>query len=60
MPLDDLDKWVEEIQKEINEEAVKRYNEYIVELLQNPKKQLPKSKNGIEIGVGSGRFAALN
>jgi len=37
MPLDDLDKWVEEIQKEINEEAVKRYNEYIVELLQNPK-----------------------
>jgi len=22
------------------------------------KKQLPKSKNGVEIGVGSGRFAA--
>jgi nitrogen fixation NifU-like protein len=37
MPLDDLDKWVEEIQKEINEEEIKRYNKYIVELYQNPK-----------------------
>ena len=37
MPLDDLDKWVEEIQKEINEEEIRRYNKYIVELFQNPK-----------------------
>ncbi|NVM35013.1 MAG: iron-sulfur cluster assembly scaffold protein [Candidatus Lokiarchaeota archaeon] len=34
---DNLDKWVEEIQKEIIEEEIKRYNKYIVELLQNPK-----------------------
>jgi nitrogen fixation NifU-like protein len=37
MPDDELDKWVEELQKEIIEEEIKRYNEYIVELLQNPK-----------------------
>ncbi len=37
MPLDDLDKWVEEIQKEIDEEEIRRYNKYIVELYQNPK-----------------------
>ena len=37
MPIDDLDKWVEEIQKEIDEEEIKRYNKYIVELFQNPK-----------------------
>ena len=37
MPLDNLDKWVEEIQKEIIEEEIKRYNKYIVELLLNPK-----------------------
>ncbi len=37
MPTDNLDKWVEEIQKEIIEEEIKRYNKYIVELLQNPK-----------------------
>ena len=34
---DDLDKWVEEIQKQIIDEEIKRYNKYIVELLQNPK-----------------------
>ncbi|MFW9877141.1 MAG: iron-sulfur cluster assembly scaffold protein [Candidatus Thorarchaeota archaeon] len=33
----DLDKWVEEIQKEILEEEYRRYNEYIVSLIQNPK-----------------------
>jgi len=37
MPADNLDKWVEEIQKEIIEEEIKRYNKYIVELIQNPK-----------------------
>ncbi|MFX1365388.1 MAG: iron-sulfur cluster assembly scaffold protein [Promethearchaeota archaeon] len=37
MPSDNLDKWVEEIQKEIMEEEIKRYNKYIVELFQNPK-----------------------
>ncbi len=37
MPSDNLDKWVEEIQKEIFEEEVKRYNKYIVELFQDPK-----------------------
>jgi nitrogen fixation NifU-like protein len=37
MPLDDIDKWVEDLQKEIIEEAIMRYNEYIVELIQNPK-----------------------
>ena len=37
MPADNLDKWVEEIQKEIIEEEIKRYNKYIVELLLNPK-----------------------
>jgi len=37
MPLDDLDKWVQDIQKEIIEEAIMQYNEYIVELIQNPK-----------------------
>ena len=34
---DNLDKWVEEIQKEIIEEAIEKYNKYIVELIQNPK-----------------------
>ncbi len=34
---DNLDKWVEEIQKQIIEEEIKRYNKYIVELLLNPK-----------------------
>ncbi len=37
MSPDNLDKWVEEIQKEIIEEEIKRYNKYIVELLLNPK-----------------------
>ncbi|MFX0155868.1 MAG: iron-sulfur cluster assembly scaffold protein [Candidatus Hodarchaeota archaeon] len=37
MPLDNLDKWVEELQKEIIEEEIKRYNKYIVKLIQNPK-----------------------
>jgi len=37
MPVDNLDKWVEEIQKEIIEEEIKRYNKYIVELIRNPK-----------------------
>ena len=37
MPLDDLDKWVEEIQKEILEEEYRKYNEHIVNLIQNPK-----------------------
>ncbi|MFX0024636.1 MAG: iron-sulfur cluster assembly scaffold protein [Candidatus Hermodarchaeota archaeon] len=37
MPLDDIDKWVKELQKEIDEEEIKRYNKYIVELYQNPK-----------------------
>jgi len=37
MPPDDLDRWVEEIQKEIIEEEIRRYNKYIVELFQNPK-----------------------
>jgi len=37
MSPDNLDKWVEEIQKQIIEEEIKRYNKYIVDLLQNPK-----------------------
>ncbi|TKJ23191.1 MAG: iron-sulfur cluster assembly scaffold protein [Promethearchaeota archaeon Loki_b32] len=37
MSPDNLDKWVEEIQKEIIDEEIKRYNKYIVELLLNPK-----------------------
>jgi len=37
MAPDNLDKWVEELQKEIIEEEIKRYNKYIVDLLQNPK-----------------------
>ncbi len=37
MPIDDIDKWVKEIQKEIDEEEVRRYNKYIVKLFQNPK-----------------------
>jgi nitrogen fixation NifU-like protein len=37
MPTDNLDRWVEQIQKEIIEEEIRRYNKYIVELFQNPK-----------------------
>ena len=37
MPEDELDRWVEELQKEIIEQEIEKYNEYIVELLQNPK-----------------------
>ena len=37
MPIDDLDKYVEIIQKEIIEEENKRYNKYIVKLFHNPK-----------------------
>jgi len=37
MPNNNLNKWVEDIQKEIIEEEIKRYNKYIVELLQNPR-----------------------
>lgn len=37
MPVDNLDKWVEQIQKEIIEEEIKRYNKYVVELIQDPK-----------------------
>ncbi|MFW9940413.1 MAG: iron-sulfur cluster assembly scaffold protein [Candidatus Thorarchaeota archaeon] len=37
MTPDDLDKWVEEIQKEIINEEIRKYNEYIVSLMQNPK-----------------------
>ena len=37
MPDDNLDKWVEELQKEIIDQEIEKYNEYIVELLQNPK-----------------------
>ncbi|MFX0028672.1 MAG: iron-sulfur cluster assembly scaffold protein [Candidatus Hermodarchaeota archaeon] len=37
MSPDNLDKWVEEIQKEIIDEEVRRYNKYIVSLMQNPK-----------------------
>jgi nitrogen fixation NifU-like protein len=37
MPLDDIDKWVEEIQKEIDEEEAKRYNKRVVEFYKNPK-----------------------
>ncbi len=50
MPIDDIDKWVEELQKEIDEEEIKRYNKYIVELFQNPK-NWGKSKDE-EISVG--------
>ncbi len=50
MPIDDIDKWVEELQKEIDEEEIKRYNKYIVELFQNPKNWgKPKDE---EISVG--------
>jgi nitrogen fixation NifU-like protein len=49
MPLDDLDKWVEEIQKEIDEEEIKRYNKYIVELFQNPKNWGKPEKNEISV-----------
>ena len=50
IPLDDIDKWVEEIQKEIDQEEAKRYNKYIVELYQNPKNWgKPKDE---EISVG--------
>ena len=37
MPADNLDKWVEEIQNAIIQEEIKRYNKYIVELIQDPK-----------------------
>ncbi len=37
MPKDYFDKFVEEIQEEIIEEAIEKYNKYIVELLQHPK-----------------------
>ena len=37
MPTDRFDKFVEEIQKEIIEEVIEKYNKYIVELLQHPK-----------------------
>ncbi len=37
MSKDYLDKYVEEIQKQINEEAIEKYNKHIVELMQNPK-----------------------
>ncbi len=37
MPKDYLDKFVEEIQKQIIEEAIEEYNKYMVELMQNPK-----------------------
>ncbi|MFW9820454.1 MAG: iron-sulfur cluster assembly scaffold protein [Candidatus Thorarchaeota archaeon] len=49
MPLDDLDKWVEEIQKEIDEEEIKRYNKYIVELFQNPKNWGKPNDNAISV-----------
>ncbi|MFX1573853.1 MAG: iron-sulfur cluster assembly scaffold protein [Promethearchaeota archaeon] len=37
MPKDNIDRWVEELQKEINKETIEQYNEYIFELIQNPK-----------------------
>ena len=37
MPEDELDKWVEGLQKKIIEQEIEKYNQYIVELLQNPK-----------------------
>jgi nitrogen fixation NifU-like protein len=37
MTPDDLDKWVKLIQKEIDEETIEMYNEYIFELIKNPK-----------------------
>jgi nitrogen fixation NifU-like protein len=37
MTPDDIDKWVEQIQKEIDEETIERYNEYIYELIKKPK-----------------------
>jgi len=37
MSKDYLDKYIEEIQKQINEEAIEKYNRKIVELMQNPK-----------------------
>ncbi|MFX0081174.1 MAG: iron-sulfur cluster assembly scaffold protein [Candidatus Hodarchaeota archaeon] len=49
MTPEDLDKWIEELQKEIIEEAVLKYNEYIVQLLQNPR-NWGKPKNS-EISV---------
>jgi nitrogen fixation NifU-like protein len=33
---EDLDKWVEQIQKEIDEETIEMYNKYIFKLIQNP------------------------
>lgn len=49
MSPDNLDKWVEEIQKEIIEEEIKRYNKYIVELLLNPKNWGKPKDNEISI-----------
>ncbi|MFX1325678.1 MAG: iron-sulfur cluster assembly scaffold protein [Promethearchaeota archaeon] len=37
MSKDFFDKYIEKIQSEIIEEAIERYNKYIVELIQNPK-----------------------
>ena len=37
MSKDYFDKYVEEIQNEINEESIKKYNKHIVSLIQNPK-----------------------
>lgn len=37
MPKDDFDKFVENLQEEIIEQEFKDYNQYIVELFQNPK-----------------------
>ena len=49
MPPDNLDKWVEEVQKEIIQEEIKRYNKYIVELLQNPKNWGKPKDNAISV-----------
>ncbi len=49
MPTDNLDKWVEEIQKEIIDQEIEKYNEYIVKLLQNPKNRGKPPKKEISV-----------
>ncbi|MFX1389974.1 MAG: iron-sulfur cluster assembly scaffold protein [Promethearchaeota archaeon] len=45
----DLDKWIEQIQKEIDKETIEKYNEYIFRLIQNPKNWGKPNKSEITV-----------
>lgn len=49
MTPEDLDKWVEQIQKVIDEETIEMYNEYIFKLIKNPKNWGKPDDNEISV-----------